>query len=323
MISFIIIGRNEGWILDKCFKSVYKAIDLNKLKAYEVIYIDSDSIDESIEIARSYLERGIKIYQLKNEFNAAIARNVGVVKSVGEVLFFIDGDMEIESKFIPLVYNEEDGLKYDFVSGQVIDYNYDFQHKFIDKKVYHQIIGDEKKDFTTGGLFLLKRELWFKVGGMKNKLRRNQDLDLGLRLAKMNVFLLRRKELFAAHHTISYYNITRMWLLLFNGSEFFSVVLLRDNFRNKFEWKMFIRENYSSIFLLFIGLSCMLLPPFLILIYFILVFARIIRKINTLKFYVNRFLYVLVKDILLWFALIFFWPTNNKNFKITEYNKAI
>lgn len=47
---------------------------------------------------------------------------------------------------------------------------------------------------TTGGLFFIKRKLWDEVDGMKNIMRRSQDLDLGLRLAKKEVFLLKKKN---------------------------------------------------------------------------------------------------------------------------------
>ena len=39
------------------------------------------------------------------------------------VLFFIDGDMEIIPSFFPLVI-KDNHLKYDFVSGNWIDYHY-------------------------------------------------------------------------------------------------------------------------------------------------------------------------------------------------------
>ena len=49
MISFIVIGRNEGWKLTKCFESIYDTINYNKLINYEIIYVDSASTDDSID----------------------------------------------------------------------------------------------------------------------------------------------------------------------------------------------------------------------------------------------------------------------------------
>ena len=71
MISFIIIGRNEGWKLSKCFESVFKTIKQNKLEKYEVIYVDSDSTDDSIKRAQS--NNCIKTFKITSKPNAAIA----------------------------------------------------------------------------------------------------------------------------------------------------------------------------------------------------------------------------------------------------------
>ena len=49
---------------------------------------------------------------------------------------------------------------------------------------------------TTGGLFIIEKGLWDKVGGMDTRFRTGEDLDLGLRLAKKGYLLLRKKELF-------------------------------------------------------------------------------------------------------------------------------
>lgn len=94
MISFIIIGRNEGWRLEKCFTSVFKTIKKDNIESFEVIYVDSKSTDNSVNVAKSYEE--IKVFQIVGVCNAAIARNVGAKEAKGDILFFIDGDMEIQ-----------------------------------------------------------------------------------------------------------------------------------------------------------------------------------------------------------------------------------
>ncbi len=53
-ISFIIIGRNEGWKLTKCLESVMRAIKFNRLSNYEVFYVDSKSTDDSIHRAKRF-----------------------------------------------------------------------------------------------------------------------------------------------------------------------------------------------------------------------------------------------------------------------------
>src|ERR1035438_5026457 len=83
MISFIVIGRNEGLKLTKCFESIFKTIHANHLNNYEVIYVDSNSTDSSIDTAKNYNIN--KIFKITGKCNAAIGRNVGATESKGDI----------------------------------------------------------------------------------------------------------------------------------------------------------------------------------------------------------------------------------------------
>jgi glycosyltransferase involved in cell wall biosynthesis len=104
MISFIV-----------CIQSILRTVASNAIQNHEIIYVDSDSSDNSIEEVKQF--ENVKIIKLTGEVNAAIARNIGASEAKGEVLFFIDGDMEIKESFLSLIYSVEDGLYRDFVSG--------------------------------------------------------------------------------------------------------------------------------------------------------------------------------------------------------------
>mgnify|MGYP006421862937 CR=1 FL=1 len=307
MISFIVIGRNEGWKLTKCFKSIFTTIKQNCLSGVEIIYIDSHSTDDSL--FRSKRFKTIKIFTITGKCNAAIARNIGVKESVGDYLFFIDGDMEINPDFLPLVYNEKNGLLYNFVSGNWINYEYNDKWSKISKSTRKNIKVDSF-EFTTGGIFLIKRNLWFMAGGMKSKLNRSQDIDFGLRLAKKGFLLTRKKEIIAIHHTIPYNEKKRKWQLLLSGALFYKIVLLRDNFFNKYQWKLFLRENYTFLTLLVLcSISMITLNIYFLLIYFSVIFCRILLgKKYSFKIVVVDIFYFPICEISLFFALFLFWP---------------
>jgi glycosyltransferase involved in cell wall biosynthesis len=319
-LSIIIIGRNEGWKLTKCLESVFVSISTNKLSNFEVIYVDSKSTDDSVQRASSFKQ--IKVIQLTGDYNAAIARNIGAKECTGDVLFFIDGDMEIIPDFLSLIFEEDGGLRFDFVSGQLLNYNYDYSGKFESKEKYFQNASNHRLEFTTGGIFLIKKEIWNKIGGMKNKLRRNQDIDFGIRLAKSGVLLLRRKELLAIHHTFSYQDAKRIWGMLVNDSELYRAVLLRDNIMNVYQWKLFFRENYSII-LLIISLVMSLIYDFhyMFLAYLILILGRTIRR-HGLSFLskITIVIYFLSRDISFLFGFFFFWPNTKKQISFTRLN---
>lgn len=316
IISFIIIGRNEGWKLTKCFKSIFGTISYNNLKDYEVIYVDSNSTDDSVKRAKKFCQ--IKIFKLTKDYNAAIARNVGAEVSKGEVLFFIDGDMEIRSEFYKLVYGKNSGFLYDFVSGNFENHYYDSNGHLLGKEKYFKF-NKSVKQKTTGGLFLIKRHIWQENDGMRPVFKRSQDIDFALRLAKKKIFLIRLPKIAAVHHTINYNSTKRKWQSLWKGDYLFGhSLLLRQNLFNKYCWERFIRNDYTSVLFLFsVIISVLTSESIFFLLYFLGIFFRsaVKNKKNIIKI-IEELPYFFIRDILILFGTLFFWPKNN--FKIEK-----
>ncbi|MCD4819029.1 MAG: glycosyltransferase [Candidatus Cloacimonetes bacterium] len=324
MISFIIIGRNEGWKLTKCFKSVFETIEYNKIEKYEVIYIDSKSNDDSIERAKK--KSKINIFQITGEFNAAIARNIGAKEANGDILFFIDGDMEINKDFYKNVVRlskENDNL---YLTGQVIDEVYDTDWKLIKKQWHYLKIVNPTKVNSTGGIFLISKKLWNLVGGMKTKYKRSQDLDFSLRLAKKGYLILRYPEIICHHNTISHNNSQRMWSNISNFNIFYHKSLLtREHLFDKFFLKNFIRSDYT-ILILIITITLCFSFSFNSAVFWILYFISIILRsyINSkkekgkLKYLFNRITFHIIKDVLSIIMIFTFFPKshNEKYVKI-------
>lgn len=84
MISTVILTKNEEKNIEECLKTL-KWAD-------EVIVIDDNSIDKTIEIAQ---KMGAKVFTraLDNDFSAQ--RNFGLEKAQGEWVFFIDADERV------------------------------------------------------------------------------------------------------------------------------------------------------------------------------------------------------------------------------------
>ena len=310
MISFIIIGRNEGWKLNKCLVSVFQTIKQNTLSKYEVIYVDSKSTDDSLKRAKNFPE--LKIFQLTGDINAAIARNVGAKESKGDILFFIDGDMEIIPGFLPLVYSEEKGLIQDFVSGNWVNYFYDQSANFISKEKYQNAKQDSIEK-VTGGLFLIKNNIWKDIHGMNPVFKKSQDIDLGLRLAKRNIFLLRKKETAAKHHTISYLDNNRMWKDLFSFNHLYGRSLLyRRHIFNKQIYSRLLRNDYTL--LLLVGVSLLVVFMHSVIIFLLYFLAVLYRG----KFIFSRFAYLIIRDLSVLLGLFLFWPKKNLNTVVKE-----
>ena len=320
MISFVIIGRNEGWKLTKCLQSVYTTIKHNELKAYEVIYVDSKSSDDSIKRARQF--ENIKIISLTGVCNAAIGRNIGSKESIGDVLFFIDGDMEIIPKFLPLVYNENIGLTYPFVSGQVKRYYYNYDGDFLTNSFQFKNTLNDEYHYTTGGIFIVDRSLWLKMYGMDKNFRQGEDHDFALRLTKQGYPLLRKSAIIANHHTVEYINEKRMWRTILSGNVFYpNIFLLRKHFLNIYVYKGLLRANYTTLSLIFFFLTSLFTNSFLWLSGYPLFLTIKVFKNRRGDFVkdVELFLYYTIRDIFI-ICAFFILPMKKVKSESISYN---
>jgi glycosyltransferase involved in cell wall biosynthesis len=308
MISFITIGQNEGLNLLSCIKSIYRAIEYCNLKDYEIIYVDSNSSDNSIELVSTYKE--VMIFKLTGKCNAALARNTGASEAKGEILFFIDGDIELSPSFLHLVMPEGNKLIYSFISGNLLNRIHDSNGNLVREELgYSKVRARDKKTPVSGGVFLIERELWDTVGGMRTKYTSGEDPDLSLRLAKSGWFLIRRDEILGIHHTISYYDDKRFWSRFFNGIPFYGMVLFRDHLFNPVGYRHFLRIHFTWFYLLSALIASVFFKNyFLLLTYPALVFARnIIGKRLRGHFMKNSFR-VILTEIGNIFAFFFFFP---------------
>ena len=88
----------------------------NIIKNLEIIIVDDNSIDNSVNIIKSRKDKRIKLIELKENNGAAQARNKGIEVSTGEYICFLDSDdywynkkIEKQLKFIKnkaFIYSE-------------------------------------------------------------------------------------------------------------------------------------------------------------------------------------------------------------------------
>lgn len=323
MISFIVIGRNEANWLAQCFKSIHKAFKSIENGQYEIIYVDSDSQDNSIQIAINHSIN--TILKLTKAYNAAIARNVGASNAKGEFLIFIDADMELKTSFLENSINSSGRLSHDYFSGDIINYYYNKSNEYIGVDYYFgKKISEQRYEVSTGGCFCIKKELWDSVNGMKPYFRRSQDLDFGYRMSKNGHLLLRKASVMVHHHTISYTHQDRVWNIIKAGNFVYRGLLYRENFTNKYIWKQFIRSDYTLIVLLLMCIfSCIFNPVLGVLMYFTLILLRSLLKADrTLQSFFTHIIYYIIRDFQILYGISLFFPDRKPKYDI-EYIKQI
>jgi len=127
-ISVIIPIYNGGKYLNYSLKSIQNQI----LKELEIIIIDDNSKDNSLEIIQKYIENDKRIRLIKNKVNRRIlfCKSIGALNSKGKYIIEIDqDDMIFGDDALSILYNESEKFKLDLLH---------FKH-FRDKNITHFI----------------------------------------------------------------------------------------------------------------------------------------------------------------------------------------
>ena len=262
MNSLIVIGVNEAKNLKRCFDSIHKFAQFNEIE-YEIIFVDSSSIDNSIEIANQCNLNRILILE-KEKRNAAKGRNLGAKHANGDIFCFLDGDMELIPEFGKQILNEKKELIYPFITGVYINYYHDTDGTYTGENNYNQLINslDNSKYLMDkiGGNFFLDRSLWDNLKGMNEKYVVNEDIELCYRsYLNYKIKPLLIYSHLSNHYTINYLNNKRrVNTALSNG--LYSKGMLIRNYLFTGYGKSIVRANIQLITL---AISILMIPFFI------------------------------------------------------------
>ena len=138
LVSIIIPFYNEKNYFEECIESVLNQTYLN----YEIIIINdgSDKIfEEKLENLQSKNPEKIKVFNKKNE-GVSLARNLGIQKSEGEYIAFLDADDSWLPDKLQHQINIIKKKKIEFIHGSyfVVDESEKFAGKFIAKNLNYE-----------------------------------------------------------------------------------------------------------------------------------------------------------------------------------------
>jgi glycosyltransferase involved in cell wall biosynthesis len=272
-ISVILPVHNAEKTLGDCLKRIY-ASDFHN---FEVIVVDDKSTDKSVEIAKRF---PCKIIKLRKRSGAGIARNVGAKKAKGEILCFIDSDILIKKNTLSLIEDDFDkGNKVvvgifskktrfkNFVSNYKNLFNRFF---FLHRKTHSNIF------FT--GIGAIKKDIFFKLGGFGAYYNESsiEDVEFGFRLRDAGYRIIIDKNIEVEHiKHFSLFDILKRRIITYS---FLFPIILRRSHKNEVD-EVFSFSIFLPFLILFLLLSGFLLNHFL----FFLALA-----LSFLFFYINR-----------------------------------
>jgi glycosyltransferase involved in cell wall biosynthesis len=88
-VSVILTIRNESAHIKKCLDSIIN----QSYEDFEIIILDDNSTDNTVEIVNSFNDKRIRLYNaLQKELGHANLRNYALKKACGKYIFITDGD---------------------------------------------------------------------------------------------------------------------------------------------------------------------------------------------------------------------------------------
>lgn len=222
MLSIIIPTLNE----EKYLPQLLQSIKEQSFSDYEIIVSDGKSLDQTVEIAKSYDCKVIVSDGARR--HPSIQRNDGTNVAKGEIVLFLDADTSLpDNNFLQKIV--EDFYKRELgVAGFFIDFK---SNKFFYKFYYGlynglAFLAQRIKPLAVGAGIVIKKSLHDKIGGFDETIFIGEDQVYCEKAARLEKFRLIKK-------TKIFFSIRR--------------------FEEEGRWKLFFKLLYSTIYVLILG----------------------------------------------------------------------
>jgi len=185
LVSIIIVNYNGKSLLEKCLESIMK-IDYNN---YEIILVDNNSSDNSIEYVKNTYPSSI-IIKLEKNYGYAEPNNIGAKNAKGDFLLFLNNDTKVKPDFISeMIKLFKQDSKIAICQSLLLKPNgeVDSSGDFIDTlgRAYSSKdkITEVKKILSArGASMMVRKDFFWDLGGFdKNFFASYEDVDLGWR----------------------------------------------------------------------------------------------------------------------------------------------
>jgi glycosyltransferase involved in cell wall biosynthesis len=186
MISVIIPTLHEERYIEKTLASLFRF-----KPEIEIIIVDGDSKDKTVEVASRYADRVLSV----TSRGIAKAKNLGAKHAKGDVLIFIDADVLVPNSFLQKVTKvfEDQSIvaatcKIMPVKPRTLEFIY-FSLLNLSIRFSIQALAKTKFKLGSRGEFIAVRKSEFeKVGGFNEKIACLEDFDFTFRLFKFRKF---------------------------------------------------------------------------------------------------------------------------------------
>ncbi len=182
-ISVIIPAYNE----EKYIGKILKSLKSQTTRADEIIVINNNCKDKTVEIAKNH---GVRIIKEEKQ-GLTFARNRGFDAAKFEIIARCDADTEVPNDWIEKIVFNFNKQEIDVLSGPVIYYDSFLRFaSVIPSCLYFEIIKGllRGKKHLVGPNMIITKKIWIKVKKFVHldDSKVHEDLDLSINLNKIN-----------------------------------------------------------------------------------------------------------------------------------------
>lgn len=183
-LSVVVLARNEVENVDSCIESIFEAC--RGELSFEVILVDSNSSDGTLEVAKDY---PISIYRIPEDELTSVnaGRYIGTEYARGDLLLLVDGDMVLTPGWVKQAADIL--LEMDDVAGV---------NGYLNDPPEIDEIHESRVDALCGTVMYETAALR-EIGGFDPFLKSQGDMDLGYKLTGEGYRLLRLPTVVADH----------------------------------------------------------------------------------------------------------------------------
>lgn len=182
-VSIIMPTWNRAFIIGRAIDSVLK----QSYRNFELIISDDGSSDGTEEVLKSYCEKDRRILYIRNEHaGVSRARNIGLERSTGQLIAYLDSDNKWSENYLLLMVNsfiDNPDMNTLYCALRVIDTI--TEREFISFRHF-----DRKylldRNYIDMNIFMHRRYLFEKLGGFNEGITVLEDWDLIMRYTKDN-----------------------------------------------------------------------------------------------------------------------------------------
>ncbi len=205
-VSVIVPTYNRKEDLKKCLYSLL-SVDYPKDK-YEIIVIDDGSTDGTFEFMKNISHKYGRLikYHRQNNSGPAKARNLGIKKAKGEIIFFVDDDVLVPKDFIKKSLKWYRNKKVAGVGGKVIPKKLSWPDLYyiarsIDEFLYLIKVNRKLKRGIATALCSYRKNVLIKLGGFDENfpLAAGEDIDLTRRVVDYGFIVIKDPSIIGEH----------------------------------------------------------------------------------------------------------------------------